>query len=678
MLNLISDPWIPVRRHSGADTIRPDQIADSDVEAFAWPRPDLNLACYELLIGLTYLACPPEDPEQRYAPPSQAEFRSALEPLAPAFNLLGEGPLFLQDLEPLEGDPNPPDTLFLDSAGGNTAKKNADLMVRRDRYPALTLPMAAMALYALQAFAPSGGAGNHTSMRGGGPMVTLVRPKGSGLWQTIWANVPYGMSLPPEELNALPWMRPAVTSEKGRFVVPDPEREADEGPEPEMFFGQPRRLRLVAERGAVVGVIQRPHGTNYAQWVHDLTPYYEDPNGQILPVHPKPGPFGYRNWCGVILQKDKHSRPACLRHHLGRGQPLLELIVAGWAMKPGQAKPLDFIWSEQPVFQLSPEAEASAVAMVEAAEESSNVLAASIRKGMGKTKMAAGAADAARLAFFLRTETVFLAHLEAVANGAALNPRGWLAEMREVALQLFDERVLPGLVERRVARRANAVEARELLVDAFSGYGGLSKKIFQSLGLERPPQSRKPTTEEAEGRDGMSGDSLSVGEICYRWWRTAIAADTGRARKTRAELRRADTPLAILGVSAVHDLYRSLAEAGYDLRRQEEGPDRLALLAVTLANLNEGKGAVAARRFGVGKSPPLSAIRFETIIRTEAPRDLIRPIVRALAIIDGRADLRALAQDLFCWDEETRASWCFDYHSASGARPFLEDEETSA
>ena len=52
MLNLISDPWIPVLRISGPDTIRPDQIAEPDVVRPAWPRPDLNLACLELLIGM--------------------------------------------------------------------------------------------------------------------------------------------------------------------------------------------------------------------------------------------------------------------------------------------------------------------------------------------------------------------------------------------------------------------------------------------------------------------------------------------------------------------------------------------------------------------------------------------------------------------------------------------------
>ena len=108
MLNLVSDPWIPVLRRSGRDTIRPDQIAEPDVLRPDWPRPDLNLACFELLIGLVYLAHPPKGGDDRANPPDAATLRTAMKPLAPAFNLLGDGPRFLQDLEALEGDGNPP------------------------------------------------------------------------------------------------------------------------------------------------------------------------------------------------------------------------------------------------------------------------------------------------------------------------------------------------------------------------------------------------------------------------------------------------------------------------------------------------------------------------------------------------------------------------------------------
>ena len=151
-LNLITDPWIPVLRRNGPDIIRPDQISEPDILRPDWPRPDLNLACLELLIGLVYLASPPQDVgDWRARRDNPGDMHRAMAPLAPAFNLTGDGPLFLQDLEPLVGEVTPPDMLFIDSAGGSTAKKNADLMVKRGRYLGLPLPLAAIALFTWQA-----------------------------------------------------------------------------------------------------------------------------------------------------------------------------------------------------------------------------------------------------------------------------------------------------------------------------------------------------------------------------------------------------------------------------------------------------------------------------------------------------------------------------------------------
>ena len=316
MLNLISDPWIPVLRRSGRDVIRPDQIAEADVLRPDWPRPDLNLACYELLIGLVYLAHPPKGIDDSANPPNAAALRRAMAPLAPAFNLLGAGPRFLQDLEPLEGEGSPPDMLFIDSAGASAAKNNADLMVRRGRYEALSLPLATMALYTMQAFAPAGGAGHRTSMRGGGPMVTLVKPAAEGLWPLVWANVPVGEPLKPKELNVLPWMKPTETSKPvgktSRITVPT--SDSPTKLDPEVFFGQPRRLRLVAKNGAVTLAIQKPWGTNYevTAWRHPLTPYYR--RGTEFPTAP---PQAGGLWLPELARRDPPDRDGAASRGIG-------------------------------------------------------------------------------------------------------------------------------------------------------------------------------------------------------------------------------------------------------------------------------------------------------------------------------------------------------------------------
>ncbi len=481
-LNLISDPWIPVICSDGSRrVIAPWQMAEPGALAPNWPRPDLNIACLELLIGLVYLADPPasERDWDRRQPPDPVRLRERLAAFAPAFNLLGDGPLFLQDLERLEGEANPPDMLFIDSAGANTAKNNADLMVHRDRYRALDLPLAAMALYTFQAFAPSGGAGNRTSMRGGGPLVTLVDP-GGGLWPRIWANVPYGQ---PATTQSLPWMRAARVSDKG--LETDPPEDALFGPE--AFFGMPRRLRLVAGDTGVTGVIQKPWGTSYARWKHPLSPYYRlKPGTEWLPKHPRAGRFGYPNWLGIVAQEAKSEvaeLSLSLRDWNGRGGGG-SVIVAGWAMD--KMKPRDFTLSVQPLPDLPEEAQDRLARLILGAEAAGVAL-----RGALEPVLAGGEArEAEREAFFAATEARFAVHLAALRTGA--DPRAdWLADLRTQALRQFDALAVPGIDQRETDQIERIVTARKFLGLAFGGYGKQGKTLFEALELPLPAKKEK-------------------------------------------------------------------------------------------------------------------------------------------------------------------------------------------
>src|ERR1019366_10391099 len=103
MLNIITDPWLPVRRqHSGRCTIRPAQltetIAEDPVIAIDWPRADFRIATMELLIGLLATTYPPHDPDSWLElwdkPPDPATLDAAFAPIAHAFMLDGDGPRF--------------------------------------------------------------------------------------------------------------------------------------------------------------------------------------------------------------------------------------------------------------------------------------------------------------------------------------------------------------------------------------------------------------------------------------------------------------------------------------------------------------------------------------------------------------------------------------------------------
>lgn len=508
-MNLLTDAWIPVLRGDRRDTIRPDQVAERDdpVTALNWPRPDFNLACLELLIGLVYMAAPPagkRDWRDSFAPPDPALLQDAFARYAPAFELDGDTPRFLQDGEVAGELPGALDMLFIDSSGASTAKKNADLMVHRHRYPQLSPAAAAMALFTLQTHAPSGGAGNRTSLRGGGPMVTLVRPvEARTLWPTLWANVPEGAPLDPDALDALPWMRPTRSSKDGFVTQPPATRSAPL----ETFFSMPRRLWLsfggaghcaLQDAPAPVvatGIAQRPYGTNYGAWVHPLTPHYRQKEGDLpLPVHPRPGRFSYRNWEGIVLQEDVPLRDrAQVVHRYMTDSSLpdnrFNLIVAGWAMD--NMRPLDFLWSEQTMLRAADAdrqaaLEAFAVRLLRGAELAGWMLVRAVKQALELDDTAKGRLPALRDTFFIATEPAFHEQLRAFAAGRAETADGWAATLRATAMRLANAELLPGLGDRRPEDAGRIVGELRKLRAELTGHRKQGRKLFDLLELEHP------------------------------------------------------------------------------------------------------------------------------------------------------------------------------------------------
>ena len=397
-------------------------------------------------------------------------------------------PVSLQDLESLQGTPNPPDMLFIDSAGQKTGRDNADLMVRRGRYEALSPALAAMALYTLQAHAPAGGAGNRTSMRGGGPMVTLVAPREEqGLWPLVWANTPYGNAA---DMDVLPWMNPTPTSEKKGS-----ERWPSQGHRVESFFGMPRRLRLVEQDSLIVGVMQRRYGINYAGWVHPLTPYYRVKEGaELLPRHPRAGNFGYRNWLGVVADGGAGSttqRAEAVRNWQERTMGAsADLVVAGWTMD--NMKPLDFTWSAPPLVNLTEGATLLLRGLIEAADLFGRALGGALVPVLAEGE----AREAVRERLFSESQSAFEEHLRAIESGADRNAiaLSWVEILRDMALQLFEAEALPGLADRETSVQERIVAAHRSLRNAFRGFGRIGAEAYGVLDIE---PVRYVTREEA-------------------------------------------------------------------------------------------------------------------------------------------------------------------------------------
>ncbi len=526
--SLIAEPWLPViRRHSGACWIRPaeivDQIETDPVMTIAWPRADFRLAALEFLIGLLAVACPPADRQewrqQNKAPPSRKALAAAFAPLSAVFHLDGDGPRFMQDFHPLRAESNEIAILLIDAPGERTLEKNTDLLNKRGRVQKLSRAAAAMALYTLQTYAPAGGKGNRTGLRGGGPLTTLALPPGEpNLWQALWANVPYGKPVPRAEWPRIfPWLAPTITSENGRTIAP-----AHAGIDPLVFWGTPRRIRLeftAAAKGAscdltgqsdgvmVTGWQQRPYGANYdsAAFLHPLSPRYRPkPKEPVsLPVHPQPGGIGYKDFLGLLFQApDGTAIPApCISTYVNDRRParheIWRILAAGYNMD--QMKARGFVEAELPVFggTEGPEQFAILAQLILGAEQTETLLRFAVRTALFTEMMPldtgnAGFFASLRAQFWQESEPDFYAAAGRVAAqaGESQVTRGFLAALTGLVLRLFDA-AAPITASDHPARIAAAAR---LLNAALHGYGKAGTALFTTMNLPLPPAAKKRKT----------------------------------------------------------------------------------------------------------------------------------------------------------------------------------------
>lgn len=152
-------------------------------------------------------------------------------------------------------------------------------------------------------------------------------------------------------------------------------------------------------------------------------------------------------------------------------------------------------------------------------------------------------------------------------------------------------------------------------------------------------------------------EERSQGAMILAWWGANIGdRERGRARALAATLRRADT-LEALMQPEVQDLARQLGLGS----GQAEG---LAGLVRVLAHVRTHGGGTLAQRAGAGSEPPVSALRFQRLMRSRDD-ELTRALIRALPMVGRQCNVAALGQDLLHWNEQTRIRWSFHYFGAS-------------
>lgn len=350
--NLIEEQWIPVRRRDGRmDKIAPHEVtkdfAENPIVTLDAPRPDFNGALVQFLIGLVQtVAAPKNGAEWRKKlnePPGPDELKEKFSTVRYAFELGGDGSRFMQDFEKISSDDGGIDGLLVETPGQNALVNNTDHFIKRHLVGGICPACCATALFAFQTNSPSGGPGYMTSLRGGGPLTTLVLGDGrhSALWHLVWLNVleegkflaSCGNSRLTEDRFVFPWLAPTKKGKRKKGETYYGEDTLPEHGHPAtMFWAMPRRINLnsAAEEPGSCGVCgngsdlliasykEIPGGASYTGWLHPLSPHYEKITKgvtSILPVHAQPGGMSYRHWLGLVIQDGNEKKmPARIVH----------------------------------------------------------------------------------------------------------------------------------------------------------------------------------------------------------------------------------------------------------------------------------------------------------------------------------------------------------------------------
>ncbi|NMG44765.1 type I-E CRISPR-associated protein Cse1/CasA [Aromatoleum toluvorans] len=492
-------------RTEKAEGHSPTAIARPDLIDIVAARPDFRSALYQFLIGLLQTTFAPEDEDEwlEYweSPPDENALKAAFAPWRDAFVLDGDGPAFMQDLDLPNGEEKPIASLLIDAPGDKTIRDNLDFFNKRDRVEAMCPACAAIALYALQINAPSGGVGHRVSLRGGGPLTCLLVPSAidgtpPSLWHRLWLNV-----LPRNKIaqlngsctgqarsDILPWLAPTRTSERK-----DGQTTPDDAHPLQAYWSMPRRIRLdwtrvraghcdicgIASERLLTGYRTRNYGINYLGWEHPLTPYYHDPKDKELPLSMKgqKGGIGYRHWLGLVMgNADRQPESArVVRHYLTEKRDLLppgpepRLWVSGYDMDNMKAR----CWYDATLPVHSPpggrenEFRHHVRDLLDVAVEAAKLLSGHVKKAWADRPGDLKDEPAIGQSFWQASETTFYRALDALTLPEGLEPvplastqRAWLRAVRKTALDLFDDWVTGEYekdwdIERTVRARAD-------------------------------------------------------------------------------------------------------------------------------------------------------------------------------------------------------------------------------
>lgn len=539
--NLIDERWLPVTRRDGTATmIAPwevtDRFADNPVVALNAPRPDFNGALIQFLIGLVQtVAAPSNGSEWRKKlaePPSPDDLKAVFATVRHAFELGGNGPRFMQDFEDISAGLDGIDGLLIESPGEHTKELNIDHFIKRDSVKAMCPCCCAAALFAFQTNSPSGGPGYMTSLRGGGPLSTLVLGDNyhATLWQLIFLNVlEQGKFLDicgnpnlTSGKEMFPWLgetrkgrRKKGSEFYGEYTTPEVVHPVT------MYWAMPRRIRLslvdlavgicsvcgINSDSLIDSYKEIPGGASYGgAWLHPLSPYYEKTakgETNVLPLHAQPGGISYRHWLGLVMS-DGGDMPSRIVHDFINNRQKRDWQFRLWAFGYDMDNMKARCWYEStmPLLYVDPairgEFEQYAAGMIKAASEIAGNARSAVKKAwFRRPGDAKGDTTFVDGSFWQQTESVFYEALNSMksalesGNDSLQARQSWHKTLCEHALKLFDSYAWEGPIEDADPKRV--VIARRELENYNRG-----KKIKELLSL---PVEQKAVGKAAQKKE---------------------------------------------------------------------------------------------------------------------------------------------------------------------------------
>ena len=248
-MNLLEEPWVPVRADHGAGPFRLLTLEELLCSDGAWrvslPRDDLELAGLQLLVCMAQVMFLPEDDAElrRHcrAPLTPEELLDGCRPCANWFDLEHPTHPFMQTRGVTATEVTPIQKLLIGlPEGNNHAFFNEAGEVRR-----LGGPVAAIALFNQACNSPSFGGGFQGNLRVGAmkaPITTLV--SGRNLRETVWRNV---VTLP-QLRDYMPDYEPNFVTDRPTWVDPIGSQQIVRATEIGLtrgLFWQPAKVELV-------------------------------------------------------------------------------------------------------------------------------------------------------------------------------------------------------------------------------------------------------------------------------------------------------------------------------------------------------------------------------------------------------------------------------------------------